>query len=224
MEFNLSCENKNEYEKFLIKNVREHNDEKALETLLRIYDKYILKVSWSIFSKCESKYTLDDVKQEVILAFIDIVKFKFNLDADNAFFTYMYTSLRLSSMKFIRNDKYFPIERSERLKKSNNVFLIGDLSRASGQTDKKEDDDNFINKNIGFCDITESIEYNLIVDSVDKLLKNDKDKYIFKEYFIKDKTQTEIAKKLNTHQSVVSKSITNSVNILREYWVDDLAI
>ena len=84
--------------------------------------------------------------------------------------------------------------------------------------------DNFINKNIGFCDITESIEYNLIVDSVDKLLKNDKDKYIFKEYFIKDKTQTEIAKKLNTHQSVVSKSITNSVNILREYWVDDLAI
>lgn len=224
MENNLPCENKNEYEKSLIKKVREHNDKKALETLLEIYDKYILKVSWDIFSKCESKYTLDDVQQEVILTFIDIVKFKFNLNANNSFFTYMYTTLRLSSMKFIRNDKYFPIERSERLKRSSNVFLIGDVIRSCEDFNKKDEIDHFINKNMGSCDNTEDIEYNLVIDSVDKLIKNDKDRYIFKEYFIKDKTQTEIAKNLKTHQSVISKSITNSVNVLREYWIDDLAI
>ena len=196
---------------------RENSNNIYIEELISRYEAYINKVLTTLHTAHCSKYSKEDIKQEILIAFIDIVKKKFNPDSGVKFFTYMYKSLKFNSMKFIRDDRYYPNERTQRLKR-NNVFYFLDIYIPNLEKELSEIEkiDRILSNN-NANDDSHDVNLGLLLSSMDELL-NEEQKYIVVEHFVNDRTQVDISKELGLSQAIVSRSITSSLQILKNYW------
>ena len=205
-------------DKELVRLYRQTLDNVYLEQLLDRHNLYIIKVTNTIFKKHGAKYSYEDVRQEVLLEFINIVKTKFKLESNNTFFTYAFKTLKFASLNFIRDDKFFPLNRNDRMKntKGNIVFATDMNYLFDSKTESKVVDylsSKFLLKNQKT--VVELVEENIIIENVRALLTN-KEFDVLYDYIVREKSQTLIAKEIGTNQTAISKMIINSIKKIEE--------
>ena len=203
-------------DKETIRLYRDTNDNRYLELLLEKYKAYILKVTYNIFNKYKTRYSYDDCRQEVTLEFIRIVKTKFNVETKFTFFTYMHKVLRLASLNFVRDDRYYPANRSTRIKQfKGNVTFFSDITIGFEEGQESEDDIiDLISKGKDEPLLT-TVEKNLAIENVKNLLTKDEYKLIC-DYIVKEETQTSIARRTGINQTTISKNILKILEKIEE--------
>lgn len=194
-----------------------------LETLMVKYTPFINKVLNKMYNNYKEKYSREDIKQEISIIFIDIVKNKFDLNRGYKFFTYTYKALQLSSLRFIRDDRYFPGKRDDRLKHLSNVIGFWDLGDNSSSSKYRYNSEADIIDTAVFSNYKrqknedDKIMYNLVLNSMGEIL-TDYECNVMTEHLVNDKTQTDIAKIFNVNQVSISKTIATSLEKMRKHW------
>ncbi|MGL5460154.1 MAG: hypothetical protein ACRDBY_11115 [Cetobacterium sp.] len=172
---------------------RQTHDEYYLNILLNKDYKYINKVASRIYQKYKSRYEFTDVLHEVILCYISIVKDKFKLDNNKAkFFTYVHKALPLNSLIFVRDDKYYPGQRDNRIKTNVDVQPLCSDS----------------------YDTPVESEICIMKTMIDKYIKENCDEIessIMNKMLYEDLTQTAIANELEIKKNYVSKTIKKHI-------------
>lgn len=201
-------------DKEVLRCYRETGDNIYLEILLKKYTPYIRKISFSLFERYKNKYQLDDIMQEVIIEFIKISKYKFDINNSCSFFSYMYKVLKFSALNFIRDDKYFPAKRQDRLKHfDSNVSFFDDISInfKDGIETTSEVMDLIIPNDSRT--VEQMVECNVLLEKIRKRL-SDEEFELFYDYMVKEISQNKIAKKRNTTQALINKKINKKIKEL----------
>lgn len=194
-------------DKELVRFYRESENNIYLEELLSRHKTYVLKVSNNIYKDYRDRVSFEDIKQEVLLIFIKIVKSKYNLDSEAKFFTYLYKTLKLSSLIFVRDDKYFPCPRSKRLIKRTNI--VTNLSQIKTYSRKVSDEDRlnyYYSKRKIYSNIGIPTEDSYVVESIKKILTLQEFNLIY-DYSVNEMTQRELAIKYKTTQPKISERL-----------------
>lgn len=181
-------------------------DNSYIMLLLNKYENYINKIIFKIYEKNKHKYSFDDIQQEVHLCFIKIVQEKYDTTKDASFFTYLYKTLPLNSLMFIREDKYYPCSRPTRLKNPTpNVSVFSNIILNFSNREMKENEklevllsnrkelDDF--NNCVYGDWTTS-DYNLFIDKVKNSFTLDEFNMLI-DFIVHDYTKKDLSIKYN---------------------------